>query len=62
MAAVRFGDIVRVKSGSPDLLVVDFDVERGISVAICAWVNRDHVVEEASFPVANLDVCHPACA
>lgn len=44
------GDVVRLKSGGPDLLVVDF----GPGYVVVAWRTGQGVAKEHKFPVTTL--------
>lgn len=43
---LRIGDVVRLLSGGPKMIVVDFDGSR----IVASWLNKDGTAEEHSFP------------
>jgi uncharacterized protein YodC (DUF2158 family) len=45
---LRLGNLVRLNSGGPTMVVVDIEGP----TAICAWRDRDGKTHEHSFPVA----------
>jgi uncharacterized protein YodC (DUF2158 family) len=49
MARVKAGDVVRLKSGGPDMTVVEVEVDG--KVAICTWFDADGKLQGDRFPV-----------
>jgi len=50
---VKVGDVVRLKSGGPKLIVVSLGVDESIAT-VKWWVSEGHI-EQASFPIECLE-------
>ena len=51
---LRVGDIVRLKSGSPNMTVNGVEVKRGVVVVYCVWFDKNNCLGRDRFPAASL--------
>ncbi len=55
MSEIKANDIVRLRSGGPDMAVNFIENENGTKIAVCSWfVNNKR--ENSRFPAANLEL------
>ena len=57
----NIGDVVRLKSGGPNMTVTEFDLFGGDPEKkyLCRWFDEKHKPAELTFKEAELELVHP---
>ena len=50
------GSVVRLKSGSPMMTIVDMNPNGSTGKAVCQWFSKDNEIQVHTFPLSALEL------